>query len=415
MKRTLLASLVAASLAAPATAAPTSLLDDLLAGALPVLEDHLLQRDFLASADEAHAQAEKIRRWSQDFTHELRQNLTTMYGPRLSASKVVKNAPYSADVLTETNQGLADGNVITHKSVGAIHRDAEGRTRQESAGTGKKPGTIYINDPVDAKQIVLVPGAKKAIVTARPASIAHAFVSRDKHRQVIKMGSSEIRLEDGKVFVDGKEVPDGKVEMKSGGRELRIENGRVTVDGKDVSREHPRVVVRTATEKQEADGTRREEVRVQVIRSGDKDITIAMPPLPPVPPVPPVPPAPPMASLPPMPGIETLRFESTARLGKGVTTQLGTKDFDGVRAEGKSTVWTIPAGEIGNRNPIQVTSESWHSPDLQVTVYARYHDPRTGESIYRLSNIRRAEPPRELFTVPDGYDTKDRSKGAERR
>jgi hypothetical protein len=67
--------------------------------------------------------------------------------------------------------------------------------------------------------------------------------------------------------------------------------------------------------------------------------------------------------------VQTLRFESTARLGKGVTTTLGTKDFDGVRAEGKSTVWTIPAGEIGNRNPIQVTSESWYAPDLQVTVY----------------------------------------------
>jgi hypothetical protein len=109
-----------------------------------------------------------------------------------------------------------------------------------------------------------------------------------------------------------------------------------------------------------------------------------------------------------MPGVHTLRFESTAKLGKGVTSQLGTKDFDGVRAEGKSTAWTIPAGEVGNRNPITVTSESWYSPDLKVTVYSRYNDPRTGESIYRLANIRRAEPSMALFTVPEGYTEKGR-------
>jgi hypothetical protein len=85
------------------------------------------------------------------------------------------------------------------------------------------------------------------------------------------------------------------------------------------------------------------------------------------------------------------------------------KDFDGVKAEGKSTVWTIPAGEIGNRNAIQITSESWFAPDLKVTVYSRYHDPRTGESTYRLAGIRRAEPARDLFAIPAGFETRDRS------
>jgi hypothetical protein len=110
--------------------------------------------------------------------------------------------------------------------------------------------------------------------------------------------------------------------------------------------------------------------------------------------------------LPPMPGVQTFRFENMGRLGKGTTTSLGMKDFDGVKAEGKSTVWTIAAGEIGNRNPINVTSETWYSNDLQVTVFSRYNDPRTGESIYRLANIRRAEPPAELFKVPADYTVK---------
>jgi hypothetical protein len=113
--------------------------------------------------------------------------------------------------------------------------------------------------------------------------------------------------------------------------------------------------------------------------------------------------------VPPLPGITTMRFESTAKLGKGVTTSLGTKEFEGVKAEGKSTTWTIAAGEIGNRNPITVMSETWYSPDLQVTVYSRHSDPRTGESIYRLANIRRGEPAADLFKVPDDYNVKKRA------
>jgi hypothetical protein len=105
-----------------------------------------------------------------------------------------------------------------------------------------------------------------------------------------------------------------------------------------------------------------------------------------------------------------MRFESTARLGKGVTTNLGMKDFEGVKAEGRSTVWTIPAGEIGNRAPIHVTSETWHSPELQVTVYSRHNDPRTGETVYRLAGIKRAEPAAELFKVPEEYKLRDKTR-----
>jgi hypothetical protein len=124
----------------------------------------------------------------------------------------------------------------------------------------------------------------------------------------------------------------------------------------------------------------------------------------------PPPPPPP----PPLPGLSgSFRYESTTRLGKGVAASLGTKDFDGVRAEGKSTTWTIPAGQIGNAKPINVVSESWYSPELQVTVYSRYSDPRTGESIYRLASIKRAPPPADLFQVPAGYEVTDRSKMAE--
>jgi hypothetical protein len=168
-----------------------------------------------------------------------------------------------------------------------------------------------------------------------------------------------------------------------------------------------RIVVHTVDGK-DVPGTR-EEVRVQVVRIGDKDsVAPPAPPTPPTPPgaVAPLPPIPPIAAI---PGVHTMRFESTAGLGKGVTSKLGTKEFDGVKAEGTSTVWTIPAGQIGNRNPINVTKESWYSPELQVTVMTRHNDPRTGESIYRLAGIKRAEPAIDLFKVPEGYSLKGRA------
>ena len=391
MNRQFIATLAAALFAAPAAHAGTFNFDF----------------DILAAADDAtKAHAEAMRRWSEDFTHDLTSGLTMMYGPRMGSTRVVKGAPYSAEVVTETNQALSDGNNISHRLVGAVYRDGEGRTRQEAPASGKREGAIYINDPVESKSIVLLPGSKRAVVSARTFREDKAGKVKDK--QVVRIGRTEVRVENGRVFVDGKEVTNEKLDLNVNGKQLRVENGRVTIDGKEVGTGEGRVHITTINEKDSGDGTRREEVRVQVIRAGDREITI---PLPPTPPVPPLPPGGPMAvpPLPPMPGIQTLRFESAARWGKGVTTPLGMKDFDGVKAEGKSTVWTIAAGEIGNRNPIQITSESWYAPDLKVTVYSRYHDPRTGESVYRLAGIRRAEPARDLFTVPAGYETRDRS------
>ena len=42
---------------------------------------------------------------------------------------VVKNAPYSAEAVTETTQKLADGNRISTKVTANLHRDSQGRTR----------------------------------------------------------------------------------------------------------------------------------------------------------------------------------------------------------------------------------------------------------------------------------------------
>jgi TonB family protein len=89
------------------------------------------------------------------------------------------------------------------------------------------------------------------------------------------------------------------------------------------------------------------------------------------------------------------------------TENLGKQLVEGVEAEGTRTTKTIPAGEIGNEQPIQIVNERWYSPELQVTVMTRSSDPRVGETTYRLTNIVRAEPSATLFQLPADYTVKD--------
>ena len=90
----------------------------------------------------------------------------------------------------------------------------------------------------------------------------------------------------------------------------------------------------------------------------------------------------------------------------GVTTSLGSRDFDGVRADGTKTAWTIPAGRVGNEKPIEIVAERWYSPELMIVVYSRHADPRSGERIYRLEGLKRDEPGADLFKLPTDFETK---------
>jgi hypothetical protein len=85
------------------------------------------------------------------------------------------------------------------------------------------------------------------------------------------------------------------------------------------------------------------------------------------------------------------------------TESLGKQAIEGVEAEGVRSVITIPEGRIGNDRPIEIVSERWDSPELHTVVLSKHNDPRFGESVYRLTNINRAEPAQALFEVPADY------------
>src|SRR5262245_23858008 len=81
-------------------------------------------------------------------------------------NRLVKGAPFSADIVSETIQNLPDGNRIVQRYEGRIYRDSQGRTRNERTylmgGTSDQKQTITIFDPVGASNYSLDPETRIA-------------------------------------------------------------------------------------------------------------------------------------------------------------------------------------------------------------------------------------------------------------
>jgi hypothetical protein len=91
--------------------------------------------------------------------------------------------------------------------------------------------------------------------------------------------------------------------------------------------------------------------------------------------------------------------------GPGVVTALPAQEIEGIAVNGERTTWTIAAGKLGNERPLVITREVWTSPELMLTVLSREIDPRHGETVYRLRNVKRGEPDPVLMKVPADYET----------
>jgi hypothetical protein len=199
-------------------------------------------------------------------------------------ARVVKNAPYSADLITETTQMLADGNRLHQTTTARVYRDSQGRTRREQSlsglgaltGRARLPRVVFINDPVAGVNYALNPEDHTA---SRSAWMHPAY---------------------------GRGLP-------------------------------PRLP-----------------------RHGDDKVE-----------------------------------------------SLGAETMEGVAVRGTRTTTTIPAGRIGNELPLVVVTETWYSADLDTAILTRRSDPRSGETVSRMSNLVRAEPPASLFQLPADFKVVD--------
>jgi hypothetical protein len=236
-------------------------------------------------------------------------------------TKIVKGAPYSAELMIEDVQVLADGNRIVHKVTGRVYRDSEGRTRREEDRAPGQVASVSIVDPVANVSIGLDPESRTAWKTS--TSVATAIASR---------------------------VPGG-----------------TQVDPAELER-------RRAIERELAGATAAGTV-VAMPNQGT--------------------------------GTRMIKRSSAAPQWDEKTEVLPARNIEGVMAEGRRVTRTIPAGAIGNEQPIVTVSEEWISNDLQVLVMTKSSDPREGEHTYRLVNITRAEPNAAWFQVPPDYTVRE--------
>jgi hypothetical protein len=258
--------------------------------------------------------------------------------------KIVKGAPYSAEAVTESVQTLADGNRIVNKFTSQIYRDSEGRTRREQ--TLKGLGGVGTGEEPLQTIFINDPVAGVTYSLDTRSHTAHKSMPF-KFQIMTKSGASA----EGQQF-----------EFRSAQGAGSTANVIVTTQG----------------------GPGQPGTRV----------------------------------VPPPPGVVEhfdVRTEGTAGFairtrpspGNEVKEQLGKQMIEGVEAEGTRTTVTIPAGEIGNERAIEIVSERWYSPELQLVVMTRHSDPRSGETTYKLTNINRTEPAKSLFEVPAGFNIKE--------
>lgn len=107
-------------------------------------------------------------------------------------------------------------------------------------------------------------------------------------------------------------------------------------------------------------------------------------------------------------------FRSTGRVPDDpapTTENLGDQTIEGIHATGTRMTTTIPAGQMGNEQPILVTSERWYSADLKATVMTKHIDPWAGELRTQFTNVSASEPDSSLFRVPSDYRVVDEKAG----
>jgi hypothetical protein len=263
---------------------------------------------------------------------------------RVPFEKAMKSAPYSAETVVESSQTLADGNRITRKTTGRVYRDGEGRTRREE---DNDVSAITANGPVAARMTSIS-------IVDPVAGLSYSLDPEHKIAWRTPAGGTSVIM--------------AKID------EMKLTAERQAAEAASVRTAPPDAKMKTG------------EPRMTEQQAAEAKMKVAA-------------------------GVGGAGGEVMMR-GRGFAytpnnAPLEHKTIEGVAVEGRKTTTVVPAGAVGNEQPITITSEEWRSPELNLLVLTRHSDPRSGESSYRLTNIVRAEPDPSLFIVPPDYTVKD--------
>jgi hypothetical protein len=310
-------------------------------------------------------------------------SLGAIYG---STYGIVKDAPFSAEIVFERIQTFYDGNRIVTQTSTITYRDGQGRIRNEHSfklpplidGKNMAYETISIIDPVGGVGYALDPQTRTAHkYTLPPPAITQdgLSMSRDIVSQILYSKGSKFKAV---VSSLGEQlglniVYDASIKESTLVDSIELEN--VTL-AKALD-----IILRTykCSFKQVDDRT----IRISAENPADG------------------------------PGSETFEsfyanvarsLRASPRLTQFDSSEsLGKRMIEGVEAEGTRITQTIPAGAMGNERPIEVLHELWYSQELLMDVMTKWIDPRLGESTQRLTNLKRGEPDASLFQPPSDY------------
>ena len=278
---------------------------------------------------------------------KLEQGMVRMNMVGAVKGPLVKGMPYSAEEINETNQVLADGTRIHRETKVSVYRDSEGRTRRET------PDSVTISDPVAGTTYVINP---------KTNSVRKLMMSNTMVYRATGTGGALAGVEpDEPTTFSVRTSGDGQANIEINGKQL-----------------DPKAVAEMLA-KAKAEG-RAEMNHVEVFTAPQGAAAGALG----------------VMSSTAMAG--PIMVRKMAPAGKG--EPLGKKNMEGVIAEGMRNVETIEQGAIGNDRPIEIVNEHWYSEELAMTVYSKRSDPRTGEETFRMTNIRRGDPPAYLFQAP---------------
>lgn len=309
-------------------------------------------------------------------------------------SQLVKGAPFTAEVLTEFTQTLADGNRVVRRQATNVYRDGQGRTRKDQFAAASLSQTLrgetatgikIISDPVEGVSFLVNEKARFAErQVARPATAvageAKAEAANAEPMKKLRISGGVLR--GGAVKKVQPPYPAiAKAARASGAVAVQVTIGTT---GEILSAEavsgHPllRDVATAAAREWQFKPTELSGVPVNIS------------------------------------GVLTFHFELAEEAEASATfnvVALGKQVIEGIECEGTRQVLTMQAGIIGNEQPLEIVHETWYSPALQVVVLSKQRDPRFGEKTIRLANVVRAEPDEALFKVPNDYTVRDRRQG----